>query len=204
MIFEVWLAFAIASAAVCFTPGPTTLFVLSQVLKHGKKSVFALIAGVELGNLVAMGLSFLGLGAVLVTSAALFTVLKFLGAGYLIYLGVMTIRNRNKRVNFADNKTSTHSIFKSIFVVTALNPKSIVFFIAFFPLFISSEASIIPQMVLLVLSFALVSISSVITYAVFSNVLRNKITSAAFREKINKTSGGLLIGAGVVVASVNK
>ena len=204
MTFEIWLAFVIASAAVCFTPGPTTLFVLSQVLKHGKKSVAPLIAGVELGNVVAMSLSFLGMGAILATSAALFTVLKFFGAGYLIYLGVMTIKNRNKNVDLDGSKTSTHSIFKSIFIVTALNPKSIIFFIAFFPLFINSEVAVIPQMAILALSFAMVSIASVITYSVFSNTLRNKITSTSFREKINKTSGGLLIGAGVAVAAVNK
>lgn len=204
MSFEIWLAFIIASAIVCFTPGPTTLLVLSQVMKHGKKSVLPLVVGTECGNIVAMSLSFLGMGAVLATSATLFTIMKFLGAAYLIYMGITAIKHKETNIDITNQHVPKGNIFKNIFLVNSLNPKTIMFFIAFFPMFINSETPIIPQMLILALSFMSVSISTVIVYSVFSNVLRTRFTSIAFRNKLNKFTGGMLISAGLITASLSK
>lgn len=88
MPIENWLAFVAASAIMLAIPGPTILLVISYALGHGRNASSATVAGVALGDFTAMTASMLGLGALLATSAALFTVLKWIGAAYLIYLGI--------------------------------------------------------------------------------------------------------------------
>src|SRR6478736_4917315 len=88
MAFETWLAFVAASAVLLVIPGPTILLVVSYALGRGWKVAAPVATGVALGDLTAMTLSMLGVGALLATSAALFTALKWIGAAYLIYLGV--------------------------------------------------------------------------------------------------------------------
>lgn len=88
MSFEHWFAFAAASAVLLAIPGPTILLVISYALGHGRKIAGATVAGVALGDFTAMTASMLGLGALLATSAAVFTVLKWIGAAYLVWLGI--------------------------------------------------------------------------------------------------------------------
>ena len=88
MSIEHWLAFVAASAALLAIPGPTVLLVISYALGHGRKAATATIAGVALGDFTAMTASMLGLGALLAASAMIFTALKWIGAAYLIYLGI--------------------------------------------------------------------------------------------------------------------
>ena len=88
MTFETWLAFAVASFVIVTIPGPTFLMIVSYALGHGKRAAYAIVAGVALGDFTAMTASMLGLGALLATSAEIFTVVKWIGAAYLIYLGV--------------------------------------------------------------------------------------------------------------------
>ena len=94
MSIELWLAFVAASAVLLAIPGPTVLLVISYALGHGKRSATATVAGVALGDFTAMTASMLGLGALLATSATLLTVMKWVGAAYLIYLGVKLWRAR--------------------------------------------------------------------------------------------------------------
>ena len=87
MSFEVWLAFAAASAVLLTIPGPTVLLIIAHAVAHGRRAAPATMAGVVLGDLVAMTASLAGLGALLAASATLFGVLKWAGAAYLVYLG---------------------------------------------------------------------------------------------------------------------
>ncbi len=88
MPFEHWLAFATASAILVAIPGPTVLLVISYALSHGRKSAIATVLGVGLGDFTSLTCSLVGLGAFLMTSATLFTALKWIGAAYLIYMGI--------------------------------------------------------------------------------------------------------------------
>lgn len=204
MSIEVWLSFVAASMVLCFSPGPTVFLVMGQALTHGKKSVVPLIGGTLSGDVIAMSFSFAGVGALLATSATLFTVLKWLGAAYLIFLGVKALFSK-----VGDNESTAPamekgSVFRNALVVTALNPKGIIFFMAFFPLFITPERPVLGQMLILASTFLVVSTLSVSSYAVFSGVLRSKVSSKGFRNAFNKASGGLLIGAGAVTASLQR
>jgi len=204
MSIDVWFAFLIASVILCFTPGPTVFIVMAQALNHGKKSVLPLVTGVLCGDIIAMAVSFIGLGALLATSAVLFSAFKWLAALYLIFLGIKAWRSE---VNIEEVKTvSTHqkSIFKEALVVTALNPKGIIFFISFFPLFIDTQLPALPQMAIMATSFLVVSALSASFYANFAGYLRNKVKSEKFQRAFNKISGTMLATAGAVTASINK
>ncbi|MDR6102155.1 threonine/homoserine/homoserine lactone efflux protein [Agrobacterium larrymoorei] len=131
MPIENWLAFVAASAIMLAIPGPTILLVISYALGHGRKASSATVAGVALGDFTAMTASMLGLGALLATSAALFTVLKWVGAAYLIYLGIKlwrapvgTSAQGEGEVTGRERPLKT---FLHTYIVTALNPKSIIF-----------------------------------------------------------------------------
>src|SRR5580704_1598453 len=127
MAFDHWLAFVAASAVLLAIPGPTVLLVISYALGHGRRSALSTVAGVALGDFTAMTASMLGLGALLAASAGVFTVLKWVGAAYLVYLGIKLWRA--PLTEFGDNATTSEvgrgRMFLHAYAVTSLNPKSI-------------------------------------------------------------------------------
>lgn len=190
---------------LCFTPGPTVFLVMSQALSHGKKSAFPLVAGVLSGDLIAMSLSLIGVGALLAASAALFNVIKWLGAVYLIYLGIKSWRTKIIESDEVTEKSIIkRSVYRDSLIVTALNPKGIIFFMAFFPLFIEPSNDALPQMTVLALSFLVVSATSASFYALFAGYLRSKVSSVKFQNGFNKVSGSMLVGTGAITASIQK
>jgi len=190
---------------LCFTPGPTVFLVMGQALSHGKKSVFPLVAGVLTGDLIAMSLSLIGVGALLATSAVLFNIIKWLGAVYLIYLGIKSWRTKTTGSEDVTEKPMIKgSVYRDSLIVTALNPKGIIFFMAFFPLFIEPSNDALPQMTVLALSFLAVSAISASFYALFSGYLRSKVSSVKFQNGFNKVSGSMLVGTGAITASIQK
>ncbi|MBM7073757.1 LysE family translocator [Shewanella sp. 202IG2-18] len=207
MSIEVWLSFIAASMALCFTPGPTVFLVMAQALNHGKKSVLPLICGVLCGDLIAMSLSLFGVGALLSASATLFGIVKWLGAAYLVYLGIKAWCTKVEISSVKPKESqpiNSKTVFRDSLMVTALNPKGIVFFMAFLPLFINAESKVLPQMLILSVSFLAVSAASASFYAVFSGVIRNRVRSVKFQNWFNKLSGGMMCGAGVVTATIQK
>ena len=208
MTIELWLAFLATVVFFALIPGPTVIFVIGQALAHGKTSVAPIVVGVLCGDFVAMLLSILGLGAILSTSATLFIVLKWFGVGYLVYLGCQTWRKEPERqldlAALQDNKKSKHRLFSSAFLVTALNPKSIVFFVAFLPHFINPEAEALPQLFILMATF-LATISVTISgFTLCSGLAGQRLRGYAARKKVNRISGGALIGAGVLTSVVQR
>lgn len=205
MSIEVWISFIAAALILCFSPGPTAFLVMGQALAHGKKSVLPLVAGTLSGDVVAMSFSFIGMGAVLATSATLFLILKWVGALYLIFLGIKAFRTKVEiHLEPKKNDIQNGAVYLNALFVTALNPKGIMFFLAFFPLFIKNDEPILPQMVVLAVSFLVASAVSVSFYALCSGFLRSKVSSVSFQNMFNKVSGGMLIGAGVVTATIQK
>jgi homoserine/homoserine lactone efflux protein len=204
MSTDVWLSFVLASMILCFSPGPTVFLVMGQSLSHGKTSVIPLVAGVLSGDVIAMSISLLGLGALLATSAVLFSIFKWLAAAYLIYLGLKTWRSKLDVQNADPVLGKNGKIFKQALVVTALNPKGIIFFIAFFPLFIDADKAVLPQMLIMALSFLMASALSAAFYAIFSGYLRSKIKSVQVQKVFNKISGTMLVGAGTVTATLRQ
>ena len=198
MSTEVWVSFVGASFVICLIPGPTILLVMAQALNHGRQSVFPLVLGTGAGNVIAMVLSFVGLGAILATSAALYEVIKWLGAGYLFYLGINYWRSPIELVSGSEHSMMTRVVLRDAFIVTAFNPKSIIFFVMLSPLFIDDTQPLFLQMLIMMISFMVVSVMTVVMYGYCCGYIHNKLQSVSVRKLFNWTGGGLLIAAGAL------
>ncbi|CDZ55583.1 LysE family translocator [Neorhizobium galegae] len=203
MSLEHWLAFVAASSVLLAIPGPTILLVISYALSHGRKVASATVAGVALGDFTAMTASMLGLGALLATSAALFTVLKWVGAAYLIYLGIKLWRapvsERAADLGEAEvTSVKPFKIFLHTYVVTALNPKSIVFFVAFLPQFLDLSQPLFFQIVVFEVTFLVLATLNATLYGLLASMARNTIRKPKVQRIVNRTGGSLMIGAGLL------
>ncbi|WP_413220838.1 LysE family translocator [Tritonibacter mobilis] len=207
MEFHVWLAFASASIALLLIPGPTVLLVLSYAISQGKRVAVATAAGVALGDLVAMSASLAGLGALVLASAELFLLLKWVGAAYLIYLGVKLYRSAataslDPVEDVAD--AAAGRVFAHAAAVTALNPKSIVFFIAFVPQFINPQATLLPQFGILIATFVGFAALNALAYALLGDKLRQRIRHPAVMPMLTRLGGGVLVAMGVATAAIRR
>jgi len=201
MPLEQWLAFSAAAAVLLAIPGPTILLVISYALGHGRRFAAATVAGVALGDFTAMTASMLGLGALLAASAAVFTVLKWVGAAYLIYLGVRLWRapvGEGMEVPGTQSPARPGAILLHAYAVTALNPKSILFFVAFLPQFLDSHAPVLPQMVIFETTFLVLATLNAAAYALLASLARGAIRRPAVQRAVNRTGGTLMIGAGLL------
>ncbi|WP_419899668.1 LysE family translocator [Roseomonas sp. USHLN139] len=201
MPLETWIAFLAAAAVVLAIPGPTILLVIGQSLGGGRRAALPLVAGVAAGDLTAMTLSLAGLGALLATSAALFTVLKWAGAAYLVWLGVKLWR---APVEGASVPLGARQAWRQAFLVTALNPKSIAFFVAFVPQFIDPALPFLPQAAVLVASFVTLAALNALLYALAAGRLSGAVQRPSVRRILNRTGGGMLVGAGLATAAMRR
>ena len=202
MPLETWLAYTFVTATFLLIPGPTILLVISYSLISGRQVVFALLLGVGLGDIVAMILSFIGVGLLLQTVAIAFQFLKWIGAAYLIWLGIRMWRSASESMELSaitDNKV-WHAIMANAFVITALNPKSIVFFLAFLPQFINSEKPFIPQSLILGSTFLMLAILSVLFYSMLASYTGQQMRLSLIHLWTNRIGGCLLICAGGMIA----
>ncbi len=203
MTFETWLAFAAASAVLLIIPGPTILLVVSYALGQGWRSALPVATGAALGDFTAMTLSMLGVGAILATSATIFTALKWLGAAYLVYLGIKLFRaGGTLDVKPQTDRATTMKMVGHAWVVTALNPKSITFFVAFLPQFLDKHGDFFTQMVIFETTFLVLAFLNAAGYALIASRARNLVRSPRAIGLFNKTGGTLLIGAGVATATL--
>lgn len=198
MPIETWLAFVAASAVLLVIPGPTILLVVSYALGQGRRVALPVATGVALGDFTAMTLSMLGLGALLAASATLFTVLKWVGALYLIWLGIKLWRAAGAgTIPEARADGSPLKMLAHAWIVTALNPKSITFFVAFLPQFLDPAGNWLTQMAIFEATFLTLAAANAFGYALIAGRLRGAIGSRRIVAAINRTGGTLLIGAGL-------
>jgi threonine/homoserine/homoserine lactone efflux protein len=199
MPIELWLAFVAASAVLLIIPGPTILTVISYSMSDGRRANVPLIAAVALGDSTALVVSLLGLGALLATSAFWFTVVKWVGGLYLLYLGIRLMRAGITSTEMAAPAApaSRWRLFANTYLVTALNPKGIVFFVAFLPQFISPAADVTRQMWVLAVTFVAMAALNATLYAVFAGSARKLLSSPRAQRRFNLTGGSLLSAAGL-------
>ncbi len=203
MPIETWLAFAAASAILLLIPGPTILLVTSYALGQGWRAALPTAIGVALGDFTAMTLSVLGLGALLAASGTIFLALKWLGAAYLVYLGVRlwraggVLQAEPRRDPVAALRMLVHA-----WLVTAANPKSLTFFVAFLPQFIDPKADFLTQIVICEATFLVLAFANALIYAATASRARTTFANPRTVTLFNKVGGSLLIGAGVAAATV--
>jgi threonine/homoserine/homoserine lactone efflux protein len=202
MTIETWLTFVAASAILLIIPGPTVLLVVSYALGQGWRAALPMAIGVALGDFTAMTLSMLGVGALLATSAMLFTVLKWIGAAYLIWLGIRLWRaGGTLDARPRHDRASTSKMIGHAWLVTSLNPKGITFFVAFLPQFLDPQADFYSQMLVCEATFLTLAFANVCSYALAASRVRSLVGSAKAVGIFNKAGGTLLIGAGLVTAT---
>ncbi len=203
MSFENWAAFAAASTILLIIPGPTILLVVSYALGQGWRTALPMAAGVALGDFTAMTLSMLGIGALLAASATVFTMLKLIGAGYLIYLGIKLFRaggtlNAEPRTD----ATSATRMGAHAWLVTALNPKSITFFVAFLPQFLDRHGDFWTQMLIFETTFLTLAFLNALGYALVASRARSVVRNPRAIRVFNRTGGTLLVGAGIATVAM--
>ena len=203
MTFETWAAFAAASSVLLVIPGPTVLLVVSYALGQGWRTALPMAIGVALGDFTAMTLSMLGLGALLATSATLFTILKWVGAAYLVYLGIKLWR-AGGTLDTAPrtDAVSAAKMLGHAWLVTALNPKSITFFVAFLPAFLDPKADFLTQMLVFETTFLVLAFANAFGYALVASRARRLASNPRAIGVVNKVGGGLLVSAGVATVSL--
>jgi threonine/homoserine/homoserine lactone efflux protein len=199
MPIELWLAFVAASAVMLIIPGPTILTVISYSMAHGRRANVPLVAAVALGDSTALAVSLLGLGALLATSAFWFTAIKWAGGLYLIYLGIKLLRAGISSAELATPPApqSRWRLFANTYLVTALNPKGIVFFVAFLPQFISPSVPVAPQLWVLAVTFVALATLNATLYAVFAASARKLLASPRAQRRFHLAGGSLLSAAGL-------
>ncbi|WP_424832882.1 LysE family translocator [Ruegeria sp.] len=207
MELDLWLAFVAASTALLLIPGPTVLLVLSYALSKGRSVAVASATGVALGDLIAMTASLLGLGALVLASAILFSALKWIGAAYLVWLGVKLLRSAPSDgldPMRTENDVTARSVFGHAAAVTALNPKSIAFFIAFVPQFLRPADALGPQFAILIATFVGLAWLNALAYALLADRLRRMIGRAGIITAITRFGGLALIGMGVATTILRR
>jgi threonine/homoserine/homoserine lactone efflux protein len=192
-------AFLIASIVLAVTPGPGVFYIVTRSLTQGRRFGLASVAGVALGNLGnAVGAS-IGLAAVFAVSALAFTVVKYLGAAYLVFLGLQAIcARRPDREAVPPEPASLGRIFRDGFVVALLNPKTAVFFAAFLPQFMNVESPAIVQSLTLGSVFVALAAVTDTAYATTAGMLARVLTRARGVRALGRhLTGGSFIGLGI-------
>jgi threonine/homoserine/homoserine lactone efflux protein len=185
------------------TPGPAVLFVVSHGLARGGRASLAANAGILTANAVYFVLSALGLGAVLLASATLFTIVKYAGAAYLVYLGIQTIRGAGLGLPETGGATPEASARRTWLRATALqasNPKALIFFTALLPQFIDTTKPIAVQIAVLGVAGSVIEFVILAGYGYLAAGAARLAQQRRFRALTNRVSGAFLIAAGAGVA----
>jgi len=198
------IAFTLAAALLVVLPGPSVIFVIGRALSIGRIGALLSVAGNAVGMFLQVVAIALGLGVLLEQSVILFTIVKFAGAAFLVYLGVQAIRHRNRA---SESKTpASRSRVRSLVegvVVGVTNPKSVVFFVAVLPQFVAHEVGAIPvQMMQLGLVFVSLALICDSVWALGASAARAWFGRSPRRLSVLGASGGVaMIGLGVGLAA---
>lgn len=198
-------AFALASVVLLVIPGPAVLYILNRSVSDGRVVGLAAVGGLELGNLVHVIAAAIGLSAVLATSATAFAVVKWLGAAYLVIVGVRTLMQPAARVDSDRSGVSARRAFGQGVVVNVLNPKVALFFLSFLPQFIRPEDGR-TSLQALTLGLVFVAIGCITdgTYSLIASSLRDALLRGRTLPFIQRyVAGTVFIGLGVVAATAS-
>jgi homoserine/homoserine lactone efflux protein len=202
---KLYSLFLLMATATVFSPGPGVVMTLTNALRYGMRGTFAGILGIALGALVVATISATSLGVLLAASALAFTVLKFIGAGYLIYLGIRLWRA--PAFKFAEQSAHEASFGRRFLEGLSLqltNPKAIFFFLSVFPQFIDAEKNYSVQFTTLVLTYSVLVVVIHCTYAFFAKRAKGWLTSERGGRAVNKAAGATFVFFGAALATAKR
>lgn len=201
MPLSVWLGFLLASILIAISPGPGAATSMSIGLRYGYGSALRAICGLQTALVIQLAIVAAGLGVLLATSALAFDIVKFLGAGYLVWLGIQKWRSTPEVVDAGALPVMPKGLFRQGLLVNLTNPKSIIFITALTPQFIDPAR---PQSIqFLILGLTLCGVDSIVMsgYALLATHLRHWLHDTRAQKAQNRFFGGVFIGAGVLLAT---
>lgn len=195
--------FIAASLSLLLIPGPAVLYIITRSIDQGRRAGLVSVLGIEVGGLFHVAAAALGLSAILLSSALAFSIVKYLGAAYLIYLGIRKLMTPEKiEVSESSQPTSLRRVFSQGVMVNILNPKTALFFFAFLPQFAdASRGSITTQMFVLGCTFVALAAITDGCYALLSGTfgywLKGNLRFLQFQRYV---AGTIYIGLGLITA----
>ncbi|MFM8564468.1 MAG: LysE family translocator [Acidimicrobiia bacterium] len=199
------ITFGVASVALLLIPGPAVIYILNRSVSDGREVGLAAVAGLELGNFVHVIAASAGLSAVLATSASAFNAVKWLGAGYLVFVGVRTLLVRPKSVSGDSTSVTLKRSFTQGVVVNTLNPKVALFFLSYLPQFIDADKGAAwSQALVLGTVFVLIGCCTDGMYALTASALRDKLLSGHALPFVQRyVAGTVFVALGVMAATTS-
>lgn len=206
MSIEIYFTFVLTATWILIIPGPTNIYVVGQSLAHGRKASMPLSIGVISGDAICITLSLLGLSATLSLCSAAFIAIKYLGAAYLVYVGIkMLFGSSNSNLNQTQEKSyNSRALFRDVFFVNALNPKGLIFYSAFLPQFVISEHNIPIQFAILASTFLSLALIIVVVYSLLASKASELFKSLKFIKAFNTTGGFGLICTGIYSTTIER
>lgn len=204
---DVWLLYAGATFLLSLTPGPNGLLALTHGGLFGARRTMATALGGVSGFVVLIALSMSGLGALLMASEQMFSVIRWLGAFYLMWLGYRTWRTPVSLQSASSDRDSTrsfHSLFVEGLVVALSNPKAILFFTAFLPQFLDPQGSLLLQFAIMALTLAVIEFIFEVALAASSERLLPWLSRDRHCRWFQRTTGGVFVGAGVALLAIHQ
>lgn len=202
MNVEVWLAYLVTAVVFSLAPGSGTVNSISNGMVYGFRKSIASILGLQVGLAFHIILVGVGLGAVVAQSALAFTVIKWVGVVYLIWLGVQKWREKATfDVNRSAEPVSARSLFRQAVMVNLTNPKTIVFLVALFPQFINPAEPQMIQIMVLGITTVVIDTGVMLCYVTLASRLTGYIRSSRVMNTLNRVFGSMFIGCGALLAS---
>lgn len=207
MIFKLWIVFTVTEFFLSMTPGPAVLLVISQGMKFGGRASLKGTLGILSGNTLYFILSAAGLGTLLLASAQLFQIIKWLGAAYLIFLGIKMFLSKGELTEQIEG-TSAQQVSRKLFsqgLITQLaNPKAIIFFTALLPQFITTNENLLLQFFILGVTSIVVEFPVLMAYGWIAERGRSLLPKGRFASMPDRVAGIFLIGTGIGLATIRK
>jgi homoserine/homoserine lactone efflux protein len=206
MSWTTWALFAVTEAALCFVPGPAVLLVIAQGLAQGGRASIWANLGILTGNAIYFALSAAGLGAILLASYDVFFAIKWIGAAYLVWLGVTAFFGKSSTLSVKPARDRPHPLRMLLngVVLQLANPKAILFFTALLPQFIDPGRPLLPQFVILAVTSVVIEFAVLLGYGVLAGRAATAASRPELTRWINRVSGSLLVAAGVGLAALKR
>ena len=197
---QFWLLYVSVVFMASIIPGPSMLLALTHGIKYGYKKSLATALGNTTASVIQAVIAISGLSVIFTTSGILFDIVRFIGAGYLIYMGIMLFKTPIAKTldinNIYDDDVSVVSLFNQAFLIALGNPKAIIFFTALFPQFITTNEAPLTQYILMTITLGIIAFLCMMLYSLAGDKANIFFKTSAIGRYLNKITGGIFVGAG--------
>ena len=207
MDLSTWVAFAVLETILCITPGPAVLFVVGTTLSRGRGAGLAATAGIITGNTMYFVLSATSLGAILLASYQLFTVVRYVGAAYLIYLGLRALFGKHDNAGGPSTPlgmTKARSAYAGGTITQLSNPKALIFFSALLPQFVDPHRWLVGQVTILGVTSQVIEALVMLAYILLASGVARSARKSVLANVFERVAGAFLIGAALKLAFIKR